>query len=91
MDEVGEHYAMVTLNKVRDNGFLQCAEDISQCLSTIKNKVEDLIRTYSRTFRVDFEIESASVLTPTEQRLTTDINETLLVKVSCLLTQNIGV
>ena len=84
VDEVGEHYAMVTLNKVRDNGFLQCAEDISQCLNTIKNKVEDLIRTYSRTFRVDFEIESSSALTPVEQRLTTDINETLLVKVSCL-------
>ena len=70
VDEVGEHYAMVTLNKVRDNGFLQCAEDISQCLSTIKNKVEDLIRTYSSTFCVDLEIESASVLTPIEQRLT---------------------
>ena len=84
VDEVGEQYAMVTLNKVRDSSFLQYAEDISGCLSTIKNKVEDLIRTYSRTFRVDFEIESSSVLTPIERRLTTDINETLLVKVSCL-------
>ena len=84
MDEVGEQYAMVTLNKVRDNSFLQHAENITLCLNTIKNRVEDLIRTYARTFRVDFEIESSSALTPIERRLTTDINETLLVKISCL-------
>ena len=84
VDEVGEQYAMVTLNRVAAASFDHFAQDISVCLNNIKNKVEDLIRTYARTFRVDFEIESSPVLTPLERRLTTDINETLLVKISCL-------
>ena len=83
IDEVGEKYAMVTLNRATNN-FEKHASEISDCLKTIKNRVEDLIRTYARTFRVDFAIDNTSVLTPLEQRLTTDINETLLVKISCL-------
>ena len=84
VDEVGEKYAMVTLNRVSGTNFEKYALDISECLKSVKHRVEDLIRTYARTFRVDFEIETTTTLTPVEKRLTTDINETLLVKICCL-------
>ena len=76
---------MVTLGS-RTSGvnFEKHALDISECLKSIKTRVEDLIRTYARTFRVDFELENPAVLTPIERRLTTDINETLLVKICCI-------
>ena len=84
VDEVGEKYAMVTLNRRSDGNFQNFAQDISDCLVKIKNKVEDLIRTYSRTFRVDFELDPPEVLTPVEPRQTSEIRETLLVKISCV-------
>ena len=84
VDEVGEKYAMVTLSRRSDGNFQNFAQDISDCLVKIKNKVEDLIRTYSRTFRVDFELDPPEVLTPVEPRQTTEIRETLLVKISCV-------
>ena len=84
VDEVGEKYAMVTLNRKSDGNFQNFAQDISDCLVKIKNKVEDLIRTYSRTFRVDFELDPPEVLTPVEPRQSSEIRETLLVKISCV-------
>ena len=85
VDEVGEHYAMVTLGgRAAGANFEKHASDISECLKCVKTRIEDLIRTYARTFRVDFELESSNVLTPIERRLTTDVNETLLVKIGCV-------
>eukprot|EP00092_Neocalanus_flemingeri_P001614 GFUD01001721.1.p1 GENE.GFUD01001721.1~~GFUD01001721.1.p1 ORF type:complete len:1837 (+),score=416.06 GFUD01001721.1:479-5989(+) len=84
VEEVGERYAMVTLNRISGANFEQYAQDIMGCLKNIKNKVEALIRTYARTFRVDFELENMSDLTPGEMRLTTAVNETLLVRICCV-------
>ena len=84
VEELGEKYAMVTLSRKSDGNFEQFSKEINDCLVNIKNKVEDLIRIYSRTFRVDFELEPPEVLTPVEPRLTTEIRETLLVKISCI-------
>jgi len=84
VEEVGERYAMVTLNRISGANFDQYAKDIMGCLKNIKNKVEALIRTYARTFRVDFEMENLSDLTPGEMRLTTSVNETLLVRICCV-------
>lgn len=61
---VGERYAMVTFNRVKQEGFERNAEDIKQCLKVVTEKVYSLIRTYSRTFRVDFSLEEIDALTP---------------------------
>jgi len=84
VEEVGERYAMVTLNRVSGANFDQHAKDIMASLTNIKNKVEALIRTYAKTFRVDFELETLNDLTPGELRLTTAVNETLLVRICCV-------
>jgi len=84
VEEVGERYAMVTLNRISGANFEQHAKDIMGCLKNIKNKVEGLIRTYARTFRVDFEMEPFTDLTPGELRLTTAVHETLLVRICCV-------
>ena len=84
VEELGEKYAMVTLSRKSDGNYHHFSQEINESLMNIKNKVEDLIRTYSRTFRVDFELDPPEVLTPVEPRLTTDIRETLLVKISCI-------
>merc|ERR1719334_310146 len=83
VEEVGERYAMVTLSKI-GHDFTEHANDLDSALQVLKTRVEALIRTYARTFRVDFQLEPEAVITPGEERLTTAVAETLLVRVCCV-------
>ena len=83
VEEVGERYAMVTLSRAAVN-FDKFAVEISDCLRGVKGKVEELIRTYARTFRVDFELGAGSDLSPGEVRTSTAVQETLLVRACCV-------
>ena len=66
------------------DNFKQHAADIDTALRQLKSKVEALVRTYARTFRVDFQLDPETALTPGEARLTSQVAETLLVRVCCV-------
>ncbi|XP_023349681.1 phosphatidylinositol 4-phosphate 3-kinase C2 domain-containing subunit beta [Eurytemora carolleeae] len=84
VEVVGERYAMVTFKKVASEGFMQNAEDIKHCLKAITEKVYSLIRTYSRTFRVDFSLEEIDTLFPGELKDSSSVKETLLARIGCV-------
>ena len=84
VEEVGEHCATVTLKKAGGD-FRRHASDLNEALQQLRRKVEALVRSYARTFRVDFQLQDdEDSLKLTEKRLTTRVQETLLVRVCCV-------
>jgi phosphatidylinositol-4-phosphate 3-kinase len=85
VEEVGERLAMVTLSKAGGDFRAQAAA-LDTVLQQLKSRVEALVRTYARTFRVDFQLEAERVEgeAPGKARLTTAVRETLLVRVCCV-------
>ena len=83
VEEVGE-YANVTITKTGGD-FRRHANDLNDALQQLRRKVEALVRSYARTFRVDFKLEDEddSIIVG-EKRLTTKVQETLLVRVCCV-------
>lgn len=84
VEEVGERYAMVTFHRTNTESFDKHVEDIEASLRKITEKIYSLIRTYSRTFRVDFALEQIDSISPGELKYSTSVNETLLIRVGCL-------
>lgn len=74
---------MVTLTKFSTD-YSQHARDLEVALKNLKTRVEALVRTYAKTFRVDFQLDPEMSLTPGEPRLSTSVQETLLVRVCCV-------
>ena len=82
VEEVGERYAMVALSRAGGD-YRQHAADLDTALQQLRLKVEALVRTYARTFRVDFQLEEEAAPAG-EPRLTPAVQETLLVRVCCV-------
>ena len=80
--EVGEKYAMVSIGKSSD--YATHAAEIESIVAKIKDRVQAMIFTYARTFRVNFQLEHPGERIAASRLSSKAGNETLLVRVNCV-------
>jgi len=80
--EVGEKYAMVKIGKCSD--YQTHSVEIESIVEKIKDRVQAMIFTYARTFRVDFELEQPGERIAASRLSAESGEETLLVRVNCV-------